>query len=160
LRRLLLRHWDLIACLLIAGECFQLSPSRLPLQFLKDIYSGGIAILAIVFSVVFAGISLLASAADASFIQFLEEEDGALTRLLSSFTGTLNVLFGSLIVSLILFAHTAFAVSIQRRDEPAWEFALFCFAVSYSLLSSRLIAQDVVRFATLRAKFIAHNSSE
>ena len=155
MRRILLRHWDLIACLLFAGECLQLCPRVLPVQFLKDVYSGGIAILTIVFSVVFAGISLLASVADASFIRFLEDEDGALGRLLGSFTGTLNVLFGSLIISLVLFAHTAFAASVQRQDGPRWQFGLFCFALSYSLLSSRLIAQDVIRFATLRAKFIA-----
>ena len=155
MKRFISRHWDLLLSTAAAIECFQLVPRELPVTFLRDAYSTGIAVLAVVFSVVFAAITLLASVGDDEFIDFLEEEDCALTALLKSFTATLNILFGALIISIVAFGWSRYAESQARKEEPSWEFAVFCFSLLYALIASRLVGNDVIRFATLRARFIS-----
>jgi len=155
MKQFLFKHWDLVISVAIVVELFQHLPARLSTAFLKDAYSGGIAVLAVVFSVVFAALSLLASIGDDEFLTFLEDEDNALSTLLKSFKTTLNLLFGGLIVSIVLFGIASYLASVGHKDQESWSFALFCFTVIYALISSRLIANDVIHFAMLRAKFLA-----
>lgn len=153
MRRFISRHWDLVVSLAVGLEVLQVVPRNLGEVFVHDMYSGGIAILAVVFSVVFAAITLFASIGDDAFLSFLEE-DGALGTILRSFNFTLNILFGSLVLSILEFGLTSYEIGKGSLDQPSWRFAVYCFALSYSLLSSRLVGNDVIRFARLRAKFI------
>jgi len=154
MKRLLFRHWDLILSLAIGIECIQMLPAQLPTAFLKEAYSAGIAVLAVVFSVVFAAITLLASIGDDAFLRFLEDEDRALSTLLTSFATTLNILFVALLVSIVLFGFSAYEAAQSHMQQHTWGFAIFCFSLSYALISSRLVGNDVIHFAKLRARFI------
>lgn len=156
--RILSRHRDFILAIAVGAAVFKIAPWRLPTSFLGEMYSGGIAVLAVVFSVVFAAITLLASIGDDAFLHFLEE-DGALTTLLNSFTTTLNILFGALVLSIIEFGFAEYALAKGWVDQLLWGFVVYCFALSYALVSSRLVGNDIIRFAKLRAAFIRQTNS-
>ena len=159
MKNLISRHWDLLISLLIGAECLQALPNRLSVAFLKDFYYAGLSILALVFSVVFAAITLLSSIGDNDFLLFLEEEDAALSKLLASFGITLTALFVSLAISIGCYGIAAYRSAGSMKDMPCWQFACYCVALSYSLLSACLVGNDVIRFARLRARFLAERES-
>ena len=64
---------DLWAALGLAVVFAVLLDDWVPNEFAKDIYSIGISVLSIVFSVYFAALAIIISASDDDFVAFLEE---------------------------------------------------------------------------------------
>lgn len=138
---------------MVALFAYQGMPACVPLLFTKEIYSGGIAVMAIVFSIVFAAIAVIAAGGESGFIAFLEGEDAGFSRLLESFKMTLNILFGALLLSLIEFGYAVFCINENEKDQPKIFLSIFIFILLYALIAARLTGSDAIMFAKMRAKF-------
>jgi len=128
-------------------------PSHIPLVFTKEIYSGGIAVMAIVFSIVFAAIAVIAAGGESPFIAFLEDGNAGFSELLESFRVTLNVLFGALLLSLVEFGYAVLRITASDKDESKLFLSLFIYMVLYALIAARLTGSDAIMFAKKRAAF-------
>jgi hypothetical protein len=142
-----------VVSLLIALFAYQGMPACVPLAFTKEIYSGGIAMMAILFSVAFAAIAIFASGGESAFVAFLEDEDQSFTNLLESFGRTLNSLFAALLLSLSEFGYAVYRLTQNTKDQSKMFLAFFIFGLTYALISARLIGTDAIMFAKKRAKF-------
>lgn len=111
--------------------------------------------MAILFSIAFAAIAVIAAGGEAAFIAFLEDENAGFSRLLGSFKVTLNVLFGALLLSLVEFGNAVLRITANEKDEPKIFLSVFIFILLYALIAARLTGSDAIMFAKKRAAFAA-----
>lgn len=108
--------------------------------------------MAIIFSIVFAAIAVIASGGESGYIAFLEE-DGGFTKLLYSFKLALNILFTALLISLAEFGYTVARINSEVKYESKAFMSVYIFILLYALIAARLMGNDAIMFAKSRADF-------
>jgi hypothetical protein len=144
---------DILASLFVAVLVWYLSPDRILNEFSRDIYSVGITVLSIVFSVYFAALAIMISSGDDEFVEFLEQE-GGYTTLISNFRFALFVLLLALIYSIVLYALTTVWFYSHKTEQSEYLFIIFVFISTYGLLATFAASNDAINYALYRAKFL------
>ena len=137
---------------LVAVIIYYLIPEQVSNSFCKDIYSIGISVLSIVFSVYFAALVFIMSAEDEAFIGFLESK-GRYTNIILLFRFSLIVLFSALIFSIIAYVTTLVFSEIGAKTQPKGIISVFTFLFLYGLLAALSVTLDSIRYALSRLKF-------
>ena len=157
-----LRHiilsYDFFAAVIFSGLSLHFLPSNLKLDFCSSIYSMGITVLSIIFSLFFAALTVVMTSSDNKFVEFMEE-DGSFTDLISTFKYTLGLLFTALIYSIILYMYSDYSVKNGIETQHKAFFLMFQFLFSYSLISTVLSAKDSIIFSQFRIRFLSNNIS-
>ena len=142
---------DTLAAFGIWLVCQMFLPERIANSAASSIYSVGISVLSIVFSVFFAALAIILSASDDSFVTFLEET-GDYTGLVRTFRFTLWALFGAL--SLAIISYVSATVLPVTDLQPLWRIKLFASASTYALTATFLATLDATQYCLMRAKFL------
>jgi hypothetical protein len=122
-------------------------------DFAKDLYTIGISVLAIVFSVYFAALAVIISAGDNEFIKYLEQK-GRYTRLITTFRFSLIVLFLALIYSLAIYTLTSFWQTKNIPTQSVWFTFVFTWLSLYGLFASAMSSLDAINYAKYRTIFL------
>lgn len=144
---------DIIASLLIALLVLILSPDRISNELSRDIYSVGITVLSIVFSVYFAALAIIISSSDDEFVDFLEQK-GDYTALIGNFRFSLAVLLFALVYSLVLYTLTTVWFYNKIVEQSEYLFTVFIFVSTYGLLATFAASNDAINYALYRTKFL------
>lgn len=145
--------WDFGLAVALALASWLLLPGWVSNVLAKDLYTIGINVLAIVFSVFFAALAIIISSSDNDFINFLEEF-GDYTKIISTFQFSLLVLFVALIYSLIMYALTSAWMVDKFVEQPRISVVAFIFLALYGLFAAFSSARDSITYSKLRAKFL------
>lgn len=135
--------------------CF-ISPDYYACNFVKDIYSIGINVLAIIFSIFFASLAIIISSGDNDFIKFIEE-DGLYTLIVDSFKFSIMLLFIALLYSIVLYGVTANSIENLKLSQNKYLFFIFIFLFSYSLFAATESIFDSIKYAKYRIRFLMIN---
>lgn len=144
---------DIALSVLVGFIVYILSPDLISNPFCKDIFSVGISILSIVFSVYFAALAFIISASDNDFIKFMEEKK-QYTSIIGIFRVTLIILFLALLISIIAYVATLIMIETNYKYQYKWIISFFTFSFFYGLLAAFATTLDSIRFALSRANFI------
>jgi len=150
---------DILVSLLISFLIWYLSPSKISNEFSRDIYSVGITVLSIVFSVYFAALAIMISSSDNEFVEFLEQE-GDYTALIRNFRFSLNILLFALIYSIVLYTLTTIWFYNKKIEQSEYLFVFFVFVSTYGLLTTFTASNDAINYAIYRAKFLRLRKEE
>ena len=143
--------WDTIGALVLAVLLAILTPGAITYAMAKEVYAASMSVLAVIFSVFFAGLAVLITAGDDEFVCFLQE-DGSYARILWTFKFTLTALFVSLLASIGLFVH---ALTYGSRDNyPEWLLMVFALLAFYSLFAAVGSSLHAIKYAEVRARFL------
>ena len=146
--------WDFGLSLVLGVLVVLLMHDDVTVQIAKDIFEISVSVLAIIFSVFFAGLAVLITAGDNEFVRFLEE-DGAYRAIIWTFKFTLFLLFCALLLAIVLFVSVLPFVNAQViYIFPKWLLVVFVFLTSYSLFAAFNSSLDTIRYAEYRARFI------
>ncbi len=146
--------WDFILSVIIVVFLYFFLPQYLQVGFVKEIYGITITVLAIIFSVFFAALSILITAGDNEFVRFLQAE-GFYKKIIFTFKFTLILLFIGFFVSISLFIGILpYALSTNIYIYPNLNFLLFIFFVLYALFATANSSIDAIRYAEFRARFL------
>lgn len=146
--------WDFIFSLVAAGLTYLLLPHWVSNEFAKDLYSIGISVLSIVFSVYFAALAIIMSSSDDAFIRFLEEKK-QYTTIIQSFELSLAVLFVALIFSIGIYASTSFWISTQCAGQRVWWLIAFAFLFFYGMLTAASSTLNAITYSKFRSRFLS-----
>lgn len=146
--------WDIILSIVISVLFYFNVPCLIDIVFAKDLYSIGISVLSIVFSVYFAALAIIISAGDNEFVKFLEEDENLYSELIFTFKFSLIILFIALIYSIILYIQTPFKISQDIKFQNRIFVVIFSFLFFYGLFASLNATLDSIKFAKYRTKFL------
>jgi hypothetical protein len=146
---------DFLVSLGISVLVWIVADSIISNEFSRDIYSVGITVLSIVFSVYFAALAIIISSSDDEFVDFLEQE-GDYTTLIKNFRFSLTVLLIALVYSIVLYTLTTIWFYNQILNQPGYLFILFVFIFIYGLLATFAATNDAIRYSLYRAKFLRY----
>jgi len=144
---------DILAALAVAGVTFILLPSRITHALARDLYSVGISVLSIVFSVYFAALAIIISSSDNDFVEFLEETDDY-SGLIETFRFSLLVLFVALIFSITMYILSSIWIADNYIDQPSLITVVFCFLFLYGMFAAATATLDAIKYSKFRAKFL------
>ncbi|MDB5125170.1 MAG: hypothetical protein JWP94_3299 [Mucilaginibacter sp.] len=152
--------WDTLIALLITGLTCSLLPTNLALEFCSEVFTIGITVLSIIFSLFFASLAIIMTSSADKFIVFLEEK-GDFIALLNSFKITLIMLFISLSYTIGLFFYTVYLIkdNLSHEKQSYYFFLSFELLFVYSLVSTALSINDTIIFSKMRAKFLHPNDN-
>ncbi len=146
--------WDFGLSLALMVLVAFLMPNDVTVQIAKDVFEISVSVLAIVFSVFFAGLAVLITAGDNEFVRFLEE-DGSYRAIIWTFKFTLFLLFCALLFAIVLFVSVLPFVNTQVvYIFPKWLLVVFGFVTQYSLFAAFNSSLDTIKYAEYRARFI------
>lgn len=149
----ILWSWDFILSVGFSIIAFLCLPYWVPSDFAKDLYSVGISVLSIVFSVYFAALAIIMSSSDDDFIHFLEEK-GHYTIIIQSFEFSLAILFVALIYSIGLYAFSSYWLSKQWPNQEAWYVVSFAFLFFWGMLTAASSTLNAITYSKHRTKFL------
>jgi hypothetical protein len=144
---------DFLCAVIIAVFIAIISPYWLPNEFVKDLYSIGISVLSIIFSVFFAALAIMMSSSDDEFVVFLEEE-GDYTKIIASFEVSLGIIFVALMYSIIIYGITSYWFVNKHINQQYYWLSIFCFLFLYGLFAVANSALDSMIFSKYRTRFI------
>jgi hypothetical protein len=144
---------DFIFSLFASTIALCILPEKIPNDFSRDIYNVGITSLSIIFSVYFAALAIIISSGDNDFIDFFEQE-GDYTRLIKNFRYALWILLIALLSSIFLYTITSFLISQKEVNQIKYLIVGFSFFSLYGLLATFMAANDAIRYALYRVKFL------
>jgi hypothetical protein len=151
--RNILWSWDFIFSVLATGLVYLILPHWVSSDFAKDLYSVGISVLSIVFSVYFAALAIIMSSSDDAFIRFLEQKN-QYTTIIQSFELSLAVLFIALIYSITIYASTSYWISKQCADQRVWWLVVFTFLFFYGILTAASSTLNAITYSKFRSRFL------
>ncbi len=144
---------DLWAALVLAAVFAAFLGPWVPNEFAKDIYSIGISVLSIVFSVYFAALAIIISASDDDFVAFLEET-GDYSPIIATFRFSLVLLFVALMYSLLLYARTSYRLVGKIEFQSRWFLLVFAVLFFYSLFAVVNSTMDAITYSKFRSRFV------
>lgn len=157
LNSILLSYDTLGSIVLTCIICFFL-PQKINIDFTIGVYTIAISVLSIVFSLFFAALAIIMSAADSGFISFMEKKGKRFTFLLFTFKTTLLMLFISLAYAIVIRSYSDYLMKCWTiKSTPLINKSYFLFFVllfTYSLLSTALSIKDTFMFSKYRLLFI------
>lgn len=137
-----------------------LGPQAYPVEFAKDAYSTGIAVLSIVFSVFFAAMANIISASDDEFVMYLLERDHY-RQIIDAFRVTLFSLGVALASSVVLYLATSLSISLNASstsskvtEQSSFWFVGFAVLFTYGMGAAFGVAMDAIRWAKARSVFL------
>jgi len=146
--------WDFIGALLIVILFSFITPLWISQDAAKEIFTVSISVLSIVFAVFFAAVTILITAGDNDFVRFLME-DGTYKRIIWPFRISLLLLFIALLASIFLFILSIkYDGGSTVKYFPKWVMLFYTFVSLYALFASVNAANDAVRYAEFRAKYL------
>ena len=152
-RRIVL-SWDWILALIVVIAASYSIPQGANIGYAKELYSTGISVLSIVFSLFLTSLAILITAGDNEFVRFLEE-DGSYTRIVSTFKITFLLLSLSLVSAIVLHAISLRVYEVEPQALVSRsQLLLFSFVGMYSLLATVQSSLDMLKYAELRARFL------
>ena len=154
--------WDLWLSITISSIACYILPTHVKNSFAGSVYLAGLSILAITFSVFFAGITIIMTSTHDEFMQWLEKKK-TYSEIIGRMKLTLFMLFFALSLSILIFISTTyFAESSSQSEQSKWIFIVWLFAFSYSLLATYSATQASVMYAEHRAVYfsIKHGDSK
>lgn len=150
--------WDTLCSLIIAMIFYFLSSNEIPAENAIKIFEISITVLALFFSVFFAGLAVLITAGDDDFITFLQETN-TYRRIINFFKYTMVVIFIALMVSVSLYVITIPITNTKIFYYfPKTIISIHIFIASYALFCSLLSVFDAIKYAERRAQFIKNNT--
>jgi hypothetical protein len=154
--RVYIYSWDTVLSAVAGLLCFFLLPKWVSNTFCVAIYSTGISVLSIVFSIFFASLSVIMTSSDNEFVKFLEQKRHY-SNLIGTFQFTLFSLFLALVYSLLLYTITSYSVSnptpTNKYQSTVW-FIIFSVLTTYSLIATFFSVKDTFMFAIRRVTFL------
>lgn len=162
--RKLFRSRDFYAAAMAGLLVLLFAPDWVSLTLAKEVLSITVSVLAIIFSVFFAGVAVIITAGDNDFIAFLQL-DGTFTRILWSYKATLMILFGALVFSLgflltVLVYSEMSPILPSSAYVPKWALVALAVASVWALFAALGAAADAILYANLRVRYIAATSSQ
>lgn len=152
--------WDWIVAFAIVLAASFLIPEKPSVQFAKELFSIGISVLAIVFSLFLTSLAILITSGDNEFIRFLEE-DGSYRSIVATFKVTFALLAISLVLAIVLSAITLRMSEIEPQAIASkWLLLGFSFLGMYALLATVQSSFDMLKYAELRARFLSITKSD
>lgn len=151
--------WDLLIAFLLTGAMCYVVPPAIPNIFAKDMFSVGISVLSIVFSVFITALAIIMSSSDDEFLTFLEE-DGLYTLLLWGFKTTLILLFIALMYSLTVYTMTSHQLSNPNSVQSKWWVVAFVLMFSWSLLATLSTTFASIKYAQKRIVYLTKKKSD
>lgn len=143
---------DFIVSFIVSLGFVVLMPNEISNVFSLSIYSIGISVLSIVFSVFFAALAVIITSPEDAFVEFLEEK-GHYTRIINSFKYTLLLLFVALVYSIVVYFYTSYMISIDSKYQCDIIVGLFIFLFSYSLYATFEATNDAINFSKYRTGY-------
>jgi len=118
----------------------------------------GTSVLSLHFSVFFAALAVIVSAANEEFLIWLESdvptgEKGDYEKIVSAYRFSLIALFVALIVSLWFFGYTTIRIGNGVRYQHNWFLVAFTFVFFYGLFVAVQASFYAVRFSQFRNEF-------
>lgn len=154
----ILISWDTFFSLLAMLIACLVTPNCLDNKFCYSIYEMAITILAIIFSIFFASLTVIMAFPDNEFISVIENDEKKLfTQLIGFFKDTLFALFISLLYTIILYVF-----SLYYGDTASGNRILFISFIGifiYSLVATIIAVNVTLSITTSRAKFLANKYS-
>jgi len=144
---------DFIFSFFVSVIVYFVLPEKVPNEFSRDIYNVGITSLSIIFSVYFAALAIIISSGDNDFIDFFEQE-GDYTKLIKNFRYALWLLLIALLSSISLYTTTSFLIYQKEVNQVKYLIVGFSFLSLYGLLATFMAANDAIKYALYRVKFI------
>jgi hypothetical protein len=130
-----------------------LLPARLPNAIVKDFYTTGISVLAIVYSLFLAALTLIASTSDDAFVVYLEKK-GHYSVIMATFKFVSFALLLSLIYSVLAYFLTLYWIGIHYETQSRWWTIVFLAGFIYSLLATSAATHDCIQFGKYRARYL------
>ncbi|PKL77267.1 MAG: hypothetical protein CVV25_14800 [Ignavibacteriae bacterium HGW-Ignavibacteriae-4] len=154
--------WDFSFTVIVTILCYCFFPNSLNCELTKDIYSVGISVLSIVFSVFFAALAIIISSGDNDFINFIESNGNHFTKIIASFKFSLVLLFIGLLYSILVYTFTSNQIVNDNVLQSKWILTIFAFIFFYGLFASLNSTLDAIKYAEFRTRFslIKKNSSD
>lgn len=148
--------WDFILAVFITIIFNLFMAKYIKLELIKDIVSIIISTLSIIFSLFFAGVSIILTSNDDDFINFLEEEN-IYSDIVSTFKFTLLVTFISLVIYIIIYF--IIILIIYGIYDNLHKNLMFvpCFIFFYSIFSVFNSVLDAINYAEKRITYIKLN---
>lgn len=157
---MILLSWDMVIAIFVAIASFMLLSPLILNSFAKDIYSVGISVLSIVFSVYFAALAIIISSSDDEFVRYLIKFKHY-DLIISAFKWTLLYLFVALVYSLILYAiSSSWMTEKADSTQPKLLFTIFAFLFTLSIFAAFFATRDALKYASTRAKFITQDKKD
>lgn len=147
--------WDILAAGAVSAAVAALAAQWLPIVLVKDLYGLGTTVLAILFSVFFACLTIIMASSDDEFVKFLEQV-GQYTELIATFRFTLSVLFLALSYSIFMYIYTSVRVAMLIGYQSKWWAVGFCFLGLYGLFAAFEASLDSLTYAKFRVRFLAN----
>lgn len=146
--------WDFIIAIIISIATYIIIPIHLQGSFVKDIYSMGISVLSIIFSVYFAALAIIISSGDDDFVKFLNSE-GHYQAIISTFKYSIFMIFVALLYSLGLFIYVSFALSKNTNYTQSYAFFVsYIFIFAYSMFCVFNSTIDSIRYSSYRIRYL------
>lgn len=150
--------WEFGASIIISIVIYWLAPVDQN-AVAKDIYSIGINILAILFSIYFAALIFIISSTNDDFVHFMEVE-GDYSLLISLFKYCLFILFIALLYSTSIYAVTSVWNVDPKSKQPAWTFSCFCFLFLWGVSAALSSTQHAIEYANHRVKYLMEKKKQ
>lgn len=150
---------DFIASSIISIIIFFLLKKTVANSFVKDLYSIGISVLSIIFSVYFAALSIIISSSDDNFVKFLDKI-GKYRVIIRTFKLSLIILFVALLWSIFMYAFASYLIENSIKEQSKLWLMSFVFLFFYGLFAALGSTLDAIKYADTRVEFlnITHQS--
>lgn len=145
--------WDFIISIICSLITYVVLPYWINSTFAKDIYSVGISVLSIVFSVFFAALAIIMSSSDDDFVSYLEQK-GHYTIIIESFQFSLAVLFIALIYAVGIYSFTSYWLSVDFKQQQNYWFIIFVFLFFYGMLAAASSTINAITYSKYRSKYL------
>lgn len=144
--------WDTIFAIIATVFAIIYVPSDISNDFCSSIYGTSIAVLAVIFSILFASLAVIMAFPDNEFITFIEHPSKIFSRLLHFFKITLAALFVSLLYTICIYIYCTYNKGNSDNSKPL--FSIFIFLLTYSLFATAISVWVTLKLTISRASYI------
>ncbi|SRR5258708_2320273 len=157
LRRVIV-SWDFTGAVASAAVVAAVTPHWILNTAAQDLFRVGTSVLSLLFSIFFAALAVIVSAANEEFLMWLEsdtrsQEKSDYQKIVSAYRLSLVTLFLALIITLWFFGYTTIRIGNGVRHQHNWFLVTFTFFFFYGLFVAVQSSFYAVRFSQFRNEF-------